>query len=98
MVGLQACVFALCARPSWPRNVRVLSACSAQTGRWTGWWVAWGQRAESHIPIRGLSAPGVPASRRQSAREGSVNQHYADTALCRIEHAKAGHARAFMLA
>src|ERR1017187_1814211 len=60
--------------PRLPRNALVLSACSAQTGRGPGWWVACGQRAESHIPASGLSACGVPASFRQSARDGSVNQ------------------------
>ena len=60
--------------PSWPMKVFVRSACSAQTGRWLWWWVACGQRAESHIPISGRSAAGVPASLRQSARDGSVNQ------------------------
>ena len=55
-------------------NAVVLATASAQTGRWQGWWVAWGQRAESHIPASGLPAPGVPAVFRQSARDGSVNQ------------------------
>ena len=36
--------------------------------------VACGQRPESHMPIIGRSADAVPASFRQSAREGSVNQ------------------------
>src|SRR5215472_16097846 len=62
------------ARPSWPRNVLVFSACCSQTGRWQGWCVACGQRAESHIPMSGLSPAWSPASLRQSARDGSVNQ------------------------
>jgi len=43
-------------------------------GRWTSWWVACGHRAESHMPVSGRVAVGVPASLRQRARDGSVNQ------------------------
>lgn len=60
------------------------SACSAQIGRWQGWWVACGQRAESHIPTGGWSAVGVPASLRQSAREGSVNRRRFAGPMCRV--------------
>lgn len=57
-----------------PMKTRLLSALEAHTGRWQLWWVAYEHRAESHMPIKGLSAFGVPASLRHSARAGSVNQ------------------------
>src|SRR5712692_256573 len=62
------------AGPRLPMKVVVDSACSAQTGRWTAWWVACGHRAESHIPASGVLALGVPASFRHRARDGSANQ------------------------
>ena len=64
VIGLQAGLLGLPGRAELEQELLVRSACSAQTGRWQGWWVAWGQRAESHIPISGRSAAGVPASLR----------------------------------
>jgi hypothetical protein len=55
-------------------NTVALVAASAHTGRWQEWWVACGQRAESHSRASGLPALGVPASLRRSARDGSMNQ------------------------
>jgi hypothetical protein len=60
--------------------------------------VACGQRAASHSPASGLVAVGVPASFRQRALAGSVNQHYGDKAVMPMKHAGSGYARAFMLA
>ena len=63
----------------WLRPIDSMKTClvltlSAQTGRWQGWWVAYGQRAESHMPASGFVAFGVPASFRHSALAGSMNQ------------------------
>src|SRR6266487_6684996 len=57
-----------------PRKVSVVFAQPAQTFRCSAWKVAWGQRAASPRPANGLVAVGVPASFRQSALPGSVNQ------------------------
>ena len=55
-------------------NAVVLVTVPAQPGRWQGWWVACGQRAESHIPASGLPAVGVPASLGPGAPDGSMNR------------------------
>src|SRR5271157_3801100 len=57
-----------------PRKTSVVVAQPAQASRCSGWKVACGQRAASHIPASGWSAVGVPASLRQSALAGLVNQ------------------------
>lgn len=57
-----------------PRKVAVVAAHVAQTSRCWEWMVACGQRAASQSPASGLAAVGVPASFRQSALAGSVNQ------------------------
>jgi len=43
-------------RPSMPRNTMFAATVPAHTSRWRGWWVAWEQRAESHMPISGVPA------------------------------------------
>src|SRR5260370_33070733 len=70
-------------RPSWPRNTVPLDTVPAQTARCCWWWVACGQRAESHMPISGASAPGVPARMRHSARLGSLNPQEFAAPMCR---------------
>src|SRR5207248_10773351 len=57
-----------------PRNVSVVFALPSQIGRWCWWNVACGHRAASESPARGDAAVGVPASFRQRALAGSVNQ------------------------
>jgi hypothetical protein len=52
--------------------------------------VACGQGAESHIPVSGRSAVAVPARRRQSARDGSVNQHYDENGIMPGEARESG--------
>ncbi len=63
-------------RGSIVSSFRLLSALLSHTRRCSPWWVACGQRAASHMLIRGLlSGPmTVPARRRHRALAGSRNQ------------------------
>src|SRR6516165_9789966 len=70
-------------RPGMPRNTVPLATVPAHTSRCRRWWVACGQRAESHMPISGASASVRPARIRHSARLGSTNQQKFPAEMCR---------------